>query len=191
MELSTARRPTATLTTRKQIRVIPRFFQVGLEKKHEAHLPALSHPAQAPARLPSTDAQPSRPSGDQRPPRQGAQPTGCLRSKAAGLPRHARLNAAADYTGRFRHRLQGRWYQVLARPNRLPIARLGLIASRRAAARAVDRSLAKRLAREEFRRTQAIIRGWDVVVRLMTVVGRPDRIAARNELRELFVRLQA
>jgi ribonuclease P protein component len=55
----------------------------------------------------------------------------------------------------------------------------------------VDRSLAKRLAREEFRRTQAIIRGWDVVVRLMTVVGRPDRIAARNELRELFVRLQA
>jgi len=113
-----------------------------------------------------------------------------VKARAAGLPRSARLNAAQQYTGRFIRQLQGQWYQVLARPNQLPVARLGLIMGRRAAPRAVDRSLAKRLAREEFRSAQLGIPGMDVVVRLKTPVGHADRFAARNELRELLARLR-
>jgi ribonuclease P protein component len=112
-----------------------------------------------------------------------------VKSKAAGLPRNARLNAARQYTGRFSRHLQGRWFQVLVRSNQLSIARLGLIVGRRAAARAIDRSVAKRLAREEFRKVRAAIPGLDVVVRLKTVVERVERVAARSELRELLARI--
>jgi ribonuclease P protein component len=112
-----------------------------------------------------------------------------VKAKAAGLPRQARLSEAGQYAGRFSERLQGHWYQVLARPNHLPGARLGLIVGRRAAARAVDRSLAKRLAREEFRRVRTAIPGWDVVVRLKAGFARGERVAARTELRELLARL--
>jgi ribonuclease P protein component len=114
-----------------------------------------------------------------------------VNQKAAGLPRRTRLNAAHQFTGGFSTRLQGRWYQVLARPNDVEIARLGLIVGRRVAARAVDRSLAKRLAREEFRKVRAALPGLDVVVRLRLVVARGERIAARKELRELLARVVA
>ncbi|MGH8630729.1 MAG: ribonuclease P protein component [Burkholderiales bacterium] len=114
-----------------------------------------------------------------------------MNSGAASLPRGVRLNAQGRFTGKFAHRLQGRWYQVLARPNRLNTARLGLIVGRRAAARAVDRSLAKRLAREEFRRVRGGLPGLDVVVRLTSVVARRERSAASMELRRLLIGLSA
>jgi len=114
-----------------------------------------------------------------------------VKPKAAGLPRGVRLNAPQQFTGRFSQRLEGRWYRILARANRLSTARLGLVVGRRAAARAVDRSLAKRLAREEFRRLRPAIPALDVIVRLTTVVQRGERVAAREELRELLTRLSA
>jgi len=112
-------------------------------------------------------------------------------SGAASLPRGARLNAQAQFTGRFVQHVRGRWFWVLARPNRLDNARLGLIVGRRAASRAVDRSLAKRLAREEFRRIRSQLCGLDVLVRLNTAVTRRERAAATAELRQLLTRLSA
>lgn len=109
----------------------------------------------------------------------------------SGLPRSARLATQQQFTGKFPQHLQGRWFRVLARPNQLDSARLGLIVGRRAAARAVDRSLAKRLAREQFRRVRSRLSGLDVLVRLKAVVARSERIAASAELHQLLSRLCA
>jgi ribonuclease P protein component len=107
------------------------------------------------------------------------------------LPRRARLNAQQQFTGRFAQDLQGYWFRILARPNHLDSARLGLIVGRRAAARAVDRSLAKRLAREQFRRVRSRLPGVDVLVRLKAAVPREERSAASAELQQLLGRLCA
>src|SRR5690606_13971114 len=74
-------------------------------------------------------------------------------------------------------RVADRYFTVLARPNELGLARLGLAISRRAAKRAVDRNKLKRIARESFRHQS--LPGWDFVV-----TARPDAKAASTaELR--------
>ena len=112
-----------------------------------------------------------------------------MTAEGARLPRSARLNSPRQFTGKFAHHLQGRWFRVLARPNQLDSARLGLIVGRRAADRAVDRSLAKRLAREQFRQVRGQLPGLDVLVRLKAIVTRGERSAATAELRGLLERL--
>lgn len=59
-----------------------------------------------------------------------------------------------------------RYFAVYARPNGLPLARIGIIASKRVAARAVDRNRAKRLVREVFRKMRHRLGGVDLVVEL-------------------------
>ena len=55
---------------------------------------------------------------------------------------------------------------MFVRPNGGTQARVGVIASKRVAARAVDRNRAKRLVREAFRKVRHRLGGLDVVVRL-------------------------
>ncbi|HWQ38952.1 MAG TPA: ribonuclease P protein component [Burkholderiales bacterium] len=113
-----------------------------------------------------------------------------MKDDAGKLPRGARLDTPAQFTGYFSRRYQGHWYQVLARPNGRPQpARLGLIVGRKVAARAVDRSLARRLAREAFRRKRSPLAGLDVVIRLVARVANTERRAASHELQELLARL--
>jgi ribonuclease P protein component len=59
-----------------------------------------------------------------------------------------------------------RHFTLFVRPNGESHARIGIIASKRVAARAVDRNRAKRLVREAFRKVRHRLGGLDVVVRL-------------------------
>lgn len=80
---------------------------------------------------------------------------------------------------------------LYARPNGLPHARIGIIASKRVAPRAVDRNRAKRLVREVFRAMQARLNGTDIVVQLRRWSPRGSVAAARTELARLLEELAA
>jgi len=64
-----------------------------------------------------------------------------------------------------------------------------MVAGRRAAARAVDRSFAKRLVRDRFRHNRDRLAGFDILVRLRRRLARTESAAARDELSALFSRV--
>ena len=79
---------------------------------------------------------------------------------------------------------------VFVRPNGLAHARIGIIAAKRIAPRAVDRNRAKRLVREMFRATRHRLSGIDVVVQLRR--WSPNgAVAARADLARLLEELAA
>jgi ribonuclease P protein component len=69
------------------------------------------------------------------------------------LPKHAKLLKAADYNHVFDKpvRSSDRYFTVLARPNKLLHARLGMAFSKKRVKRAVARNRLKRISRESFR----------------------------------------
>ena len=96
------------------------------------------------------------------------------RAPGATLPRSARLVERGQFeaalaTGAARNR---RHFTLYVRPNGLGEARLGIIASKRAAPRAVDRNRVKRLVREAFRLCRHRLGGIDLVVQLRRRPGR-------------------
>jgi ribonuclease P protein component len=80
---------------------------------------------------------------------------------------------------------------VFARPNGLAHARIGIIAGKRVASRAVDRNRVKRLVREMFRLMRHRLDGVDVVVQLRRWSPRGSVTAARAELARLLEELAA
>jgi len=74
----------------------------------------------------------------------------------AALPKHAKLLKAADYNHVFDKsvRSSDRYFTVLARPNKLLHARLGMAITKKRVKTAVARNRLKRIARESFRLTQ-------------------------------------
>ena len=72
------------------------------------------------------------------------------------LPKHAKLLKAADYDRVFDNpvRSSDRYFTVLARPNSLQNARLGMAFSKKRVKLAVARNRLKRISRESFRLTQ-------------------------------------
>lgn len=77
-----------------------------------------------------------------------------------------------------------------ALPNRLGLARLGLIVGRKAASRAVIRNSLKRLVRESFRLQQAELGALDLVVQARSRPG-SGRSALRDDLLGLFMAVKA
>lgn len=75
------------------------------------------------------------------------------------------------------------------RPNGLEAARLGIIASTRAARRAVDRNRFKRMVRETFRQARHGFGGVDVVVQLRRYPEGNAIALARAELSKLLEEL--
>jgi len=73
--------------------------------------------------------------------------------------------------------------------NGLPQARIGIIASRRVAPRAVDRNRMKRLVREVFRSMAERPAGVDIVVELRRCAAPGAGAAARAELSRLLEEL--
>jgi len=71
----------------------------------------------------------------------------------APLPKQAKLLKAADYNHVFDKpvRSSDRYFTVLARPNKLLTARLGMAFSKKRVKRAVARNRLKRISRESFR----------------------------------------
>jgi ribonuclease P protein component len=85
--------------------------------------------------------------------------------------------------------LSGKNFLLRAGVNGLAGARLGLIASRKAARRAVDRNRGKRLAREAFRAARATLPGLtavDVVLQLKNDLRKSKNPGLRKELDRLL-----
>lgn len=83
-------------------------------------------------------------------------------------------------------RISRQSFLLRADVNMLSAARLGLIASRKAARRAVDRNRAKRLAREAFRAAQGSMPAVDVVLQLKNDLRDRDNASVRTELDTLL-----
>lgn len=77
-----------------------------------------------------------------------------------------RLTAAADFTQVFKQgvRASDNLLVVLAKPNQLSIARLGMAISVKQAGNGVERNRIKRVVREAFRQRQTELAGLDLVV---------------------------
>jgi ribonuclease P protein component len=94
---------------------------------------------------------------------------------AAALPRwkYARLTTPADYDRVFARSERARIdaYLVMASPNELGFARLGLIVAKRLLKHAVDRNRAKRCARAAFQSVRDSLPACDFVVR---VIAKPE-----------------
>lgn len=78
-----------------------------------------------------------------------------------------RLLTAAEFEGVFNHRCSWRTplFQILAKPNGLDIARLGMVVSKRLLSRSVDRNRMRRKIRETFRQVSINMPALDFVVR--------------------------
>jgi ribonuclease P protein component len=116
-----------------------------------------------------------------------------LSGRSRALPRCARLHRRAHFTatlaaGAAQAR---RYFRLYARSNGLSRARIGIIASRRVAPRAVDRNRMKRMVREVFRALARRPAGVDIVVELRRCPERGARRAARAELARLLGELAA
>ena len=79
-----------------------------------------------------------------------------LTTLLASLPKHAKLLKATDYNHVFDKpvRSSDRYFTVLARPNKLLHARLGMAFSKKRVRLAVARNRLKRISRESFRQIQ-------------------------------------
>jgi len=75
---------------------------------------------------------------------------------------------------------------LFVRPNGLSLARIGIIASKRVAPRAVDRNRAKRLVREVFRKLRHRLEGVDVVVELRRCPSQGFDVDAGAEITKLL-----
>ena len=104
-------------------------------------------------------------------------------SGGQGFSRRQRLLKAAEYEAVFTHRCAVRtaYFQVLAKPNELGLARLGMIVSKRLFPHAVDRNRMRRQIREAFRHMAANLPALDLVVRPQSV---PDKNAPRGTQNE-------
>lgn len=159
---------------------------------HEAHLSTIGCPPQAHPWFPGADAYPGRRGRDSGPAREGARTSQRLGNPASetSLPVAARLRSPAQFKAVLAHRcsVSGKFFQVFAKPNGISLARLGLVAGKKQAPRAVDRNYAKRLAREAFRADRAAFSGLDLVVRLRRVISRREGPQARREITTLLTR---
>lgn len=83
-------------------------------------------------------------------------------------------------------RMASRNFVARARANGTVEPRLGIIAGRKAAARAVDRNRGKRLIREAFRAAAASLGAYDVTVQLRNDLRSQMNSSVRAELGTLF-----
>lgn len=87
--------------------------------------------------------------------------------------RHMKMRKTDEFSSVFRFRCQGRdaGLVVMAAPNGLAHARLGLIIPKRIINGAVQRNRVKRLLREDFRLRQHELRGFDIIASLQADVA--------------------
>ena len=103
------------------------------------------------------------------------------------------MRRAAEFERVLAHarRTSSRNFNAWALPNGGTEARLGIIAGRKAAPRAVDRNRGKRLVREWFRSAAPALAGLDVIVQLRTPLRESDNETLRAELRHFLNKMQA
>jgi ribonuclease P protein component len=111
---------------------------------------------------------------------------------AARFPRRVRLTEPEDYQhvfNRCSYRLNNSWMTVLAVPNQLQHARLGLAISRKVARTAVARNRVKRVTRESFRHWQTRLDSLDIVVLGRVGVSDQTGKSLDNALEKLWIKL--
>ena len=108
-------------------------------------------------------------------------------------PHAGKLTRAAEFIAVLAgsHRSSSRSFILRAQPNTLAGARLGLVASRKAARRAVDRNRGKRLVREAFRAIGCNLPAVDIVVQLRNDLRKLGNAALRAELERLLAEVLA
>lgn len=178
---------------------------------HETHLSTLGRPPQAHPRFPRSHAHQGWPQGHRRASRQGPSPSGCLSPEHGtaagaggacepdcrfGFPKRYRLTKTDEYSSvfGFRRALRGQHFLLHYRPrevvdggeNRKLPARLGVVVPKKLVKAAVRRNLIKRLAREQFRLSRTQLPSFDLVLRLATKPGKPDRKGLATEILELL-----
>lgn len=112
-------------------------------------------------------------------------PINALRdSQPASFPREARLLKPDEFERVFKENERARTDSllVMARPNTLGHARLGMIVAKRLLPRAVDRNRIKRRVRETFRLQRQDLPACDFVIRVVAkpVAGKEVRDLART-----------
>jgi ribonuclease P protein component len=177
------------------------FRQSQSWKNHEANVPTVEDAPQTHARLSSAHENKSGASGHQRPQseRQGAtcglSAAGtCAKEKdksardRGGSRRSQVLRRPADFEAVLRsgRRFSSRNFVLRASANDLHYPRLGIIAGRKSARRAVDRNRAKRLVREVFRAALGKLGGHDVAIQLRSDLRGELNHALRLELTNLL-----
>lgn len=103
--------------------------------------------------------------------------------RAASFPREARLLKPDEFKRVFAENERARTDSllVMARPNTIGLARLGMIVAKRLLPRAVDRNRVKRCVRETFRVQRQNLPACDYVIRLVAkpVAGKEVHQLAR------------
>lgn len=92
-----------------------------------------------------------------------------------GFPKQARLLNATEYTQvlrRAQKRVVAGPVQIKARQNSLKSARLGVVVPKKGTAKAHDRTLVKRIIREQFRLSQNQLPPIDMVVQVFGKVSK-------------------
>ncbi len=108
----------------------------------------------------------------------------------AGFPRAVRLLTRRDFARVFddARPFGSALVTVLARPNDLDHARLGMVIGKKKLRRAVDRNLMKRIIRESFRQQQMTLPALDLVV-IAKPAKRVDRQRLARELAKQWRRV--
>lgn len=108
-----------------------------------------------------------------------------------GFPRRARLIKTDEFSSvfNFRKRISGQYLVVYYRYNQLTQPRLGMIASKKVAALAVQRNYMRRVLREFFRKQQSKLGNVDIVIRIQTSFSRHDYNAVELEFSNLMAKL--
>ena len=186
---------------------MPDLFLPISETHNETYLPTFRRPPQAHPRLSCTHGNPWRSRRVERAPRQRPQAPRCISHAAAhcsaagvtgdhsqNYARDRRIVKTDEFSSVFRLRPVKRTahFVLYTRVNQLTHARLGVVAAKRFAPRAVTRNTIKRVTRELFRITQ--LPSIDCIVRLSKPVNLKTgpatsaRLKAelRTELLQLF-----
>ena len=114
-----------------------------------------------------------------------------MADKTARFSKQVRLLKADEFSRVFKKpvRSSNRYLTVLAVPNEIQQARLGLAISKKNAKRAVDRNRIKRLIRESFRLNQQHLPPIDLVVMAKPIAKSADNQQIIHSLQEHWNRL--
>ena len=186
------------LTLACRLRILAGSFS---EPNHEAHLPTEQPPSQEDPRLSCAHGHQGRPTGAEPSSRQGPQASRGLTADApppassvprGRFPRDLRLTDKPqfDLVHREGLRVSDGLFTVIARPNGLGHARLGLAVGVRAAGNAVRRNRVKRVVRETFRATQQELPSVDLVVNAKPGAGQASTAALRASVLALWDRMR-
>lgn len=106
--------------------------------------------------------------------------------------KHQRLLTASEFKAVFDGasiKSSHRYLLLLARPNQLPVARLGTVVSKKNARLAVQRNRLKRLLREQFRLSQQELAGLDIVALAKPGLWQQDNAAIVTLINQQWARL--